>query len=55
MVSEEGNREVVSETREGKGLAAKDSLLEEAEELVRRQSPWVNLMMILFQVLSRMI
>ncbi|KAF3538648.1 hypothetical protein F2Q69_00024965 [Brassica cretica] len=33
MVSEEGNREVVSETREGKGLAAKDSLLEEAEEL----------------------
>ncbi|WZZ36867.1 LOW QUALITY PROTEIN: hypothetical protein YC2023_020268 [Brassica napus] len=33
MVSEEGNRQVVSETREGKGLAAKDSLLEEAEEL----------------------
>ncbi|KAF2562510.1 hypothetical protein F2Q70_00018648 [Brassica cretica] len=34
MVSEEGNREVVNETREGKGLAAKDSLMEEAEQLV---------------------
>ncbi|KAG2318989.1 hypothetical protein Bca52824_012202 [Brassica carinata] len=38
MVSEEGYREVVSETREGEGLAAKDSLMEEAATGKKQES-----------------